>query len=611
VSQNRKYKTIQPPIGGLAKRTGFTYSPPFYTPDCLNVWPRDAIDGRERIGSRPGLYDTSVTDLGNAVNMLSKLVYINSSNVRVETLVAAENGDLFTSPDGITWTGVATGSSLALATDVLLHAEYRNGLLYIADYDDSGPAAFGTNGTSNGAGTLLDSGTYGDWTDLPGDEINIHDYVVAIDSVGAGSDATIGIYQISSIHATNGITTTTAFASGSEDGIKFRVLRCPKIYDPVALTLTRMIATSGNVPCGHPAIALYRDRVFFAGGSVAPHNWEASKSGSPLNWDTSQVDPLRAVSGQGSDTGQIGEPINAMMRHGDQCLIFGCNDSMWIMRGDPAFGGQVTNLSYEVGCLDKGAWCHTPNGETIFMSKDGLYGMPRGCAARSVNSISRELLPEKLINIDPAANRILMAYDFRYRGIHIWVVKNSSTATTDEHWWVNWWPKSRGFWPMNIADVNFFPKSILGWTPSDYHTRLSGSHSSVMLGGTDGKVRHFSADVAQDSSTTFNSHVVLGPISLGGQNGDAKIVEIMGNLDASSGNVDWEVRTGDSAEDATTNTGRETGEWNKAGRNRMRRVRDRGPIACVKLTNGATNSEWALEDITIGYEPAGRMRVRN
>ena len=150
--------------------------------------------------------------------------------------------------------------------------------------------------------------------------------------------------------------------------------------------------------------------------------------------------------------------------------------------------------------------------------------------------------------------------------------------------------------PLSVA--TFSPTGGIG----------SGSHSNVFWGTRMGKVGHFSADVSQDGSTHIASHCVMGPIDLGGPRNSAKVCEIEGITDASSGDVDWELLVGNTFEECLSDTARFTGQWNKAGRNRTARPRERGSVVAVKVKSGAANAEWALESVVIGVEPAGRVR---
>ena len=58
------------PAGGLEKKLSFRQDKPYTTFDCLNVRPQEVIEGRERGGSRPGLYAPGGGALGSEIRML-------------------------------------------------------------------------------------------------------------------------------------------------------------------------------------------------------------------------------------------------------------------------------------------------------------------------------------------------------------------------------------------------------------------------------------------------------------------------------------------------------------------------------------------------------------
>lgn len=65
---------IQFPLAGLNRGAAYRQQAPFTSPDLLNVRPRTTRDGRERGGSRPGLIQSHVDDIGGAVRMLAPMV---------------------------------------------------------------------------------------------------------------------------------------------------------------------------------------------------------------------------------------------------------------------------------------------------------------------------------------------------------------------------------------------------------------------------------------------------------------------------------------------------------------------------------------------------------
>ncbi len=84
------------PLGGLNRRGAYKQQRPFTTPDCKNVRPSAALEGRERGGSRPGLLQSHQEDLGGPIRMLAPMTIAP--------------GDGFTA-----WSDTFSGSSMAAA----------------------------------------------------------------------------------------------------------------------------------------------------------------------------------------------------------------------------------------------------------------------------------------------------------------------------------------------------------------------------------------------------------------------------------------------------------------------------------------------------------------
>jgi hypothetical protein len=246
----------------------------------------------------------------------------------------------------------AVSSNLTLASDRLLRScEYLQ-KLYIAD--NANPRL---TGTADGvAGTTFDDANIADWTTYG---IDPHDDVVVITN-GTGSVVN-GTYTIASV-ASGAVTLNSAAGTGT---CSFRIERAPKVYDPAAGTLTLWSATTGQVPTGCPLICTYRSRLVLAGHPAAPHAWYMSRTADALDFDYSadDTDGGRAVAGTQIDGGQIGQPITALIPHSDDYLLIGCLSSLWIVRGDPAMGGSIDNLSHSIGVVSAAAWCAGPAGE--------------------------------------------------------------------------------------------------------------------------------------------------------------------------------------------------------------------------------------------------------
>jgi hypothetical protein len=208
--------------------------------------------------------------------------------------------------------------------------------------------------------------------------------------------------------------------------------RAPKVFDPAAGTLAKITATAGTVPKGCPCIARYRGRIVLAGASSNPQLFYMSRIDNYGDWDSSvdADDEAGAISGGTGDAFTIGEPITALIETGDECMIFGCASSLWILRNDPRSGGAMKNISKAVGIVSPGAWCTTPEGVIIFLSHDGLYMGLGGCADNHPEPLSRGRLPTALLNIGQSGKIVNLAYDQFARGVHVMVTSTSTPYST-------------------------------------------------------------------------------------------------------------------------------------------------------------------------------------
>lgn len=417
---------------------------------------------------------------------------------------------------------------------------------------------------------------------------------------GAGGDYFLGQYVVTDVTAT---TLTFAPALTVADGftadiasIEYHVVRSAKIFDPKAETLVSHVATAGTAPAGCRLVALYRDRIVYAGGDLLPHVWYMSRQGDPFDYDYSQEDSAAAVMAQASIAGQLADPIVAMIPHSDECLIFGCYNSLWIMRGDPGYGGTLDQLSRKVGIVAAKAWCRTPDDMVVFLSPDGLYVMPAGCAGFPT-SLSRERLPDELLCLNAARESVHLEYDTVHRGVHIFVTKRDGSESP--HWWFDWEAKS--FWRVSLQSDH---------EPFAVHERIAWDDCPIVLvGGRDGYIRYFDRQFqVDDGNNEIESYCDIGPIHLDPDNiNEGILTELTGVLGVGSGAVDWALRSGFSAQEAYNATALYDGTWSVSGLNYTTQPRTRGVSAFVRLSNNTTK-RWFLERITAMVKPAGRRR---
>ena len=478
----------------------------------------------------------------------------------------------------------AVVSDETLASDRMLQATEHLQKLYIADHGD--PKVDEDDGVVTD--DELTSVSVADWTALG---LNTYDDVcVVYNALGTTIN---GTYQIDTV-AVGNITLTTSPGTGT---CSFRIARGPKVFDPADDSLALWTATSelGQVPNDCPLVCTYRDRLVLAGNPA--HQWYMSRQGDPLDWQyLTEVDDLaRAVSGLNADAGQIGDVLTALIPFGDDYLIFGCLNSIWVLRGDPVYGGEIENLDRAIGVVDKKAWCYGPAGEVIFLSRDGLYGLAGGSQSRP-QSISREVLPRELLDVNTSLCAVNLAYDARDRGVAIFLTPNDSTGSL--HWWFDW--ESKGFSSCTYQS-DHEPTVVYK------HTSTIAEDTAVLFGCRDGYIRRSRQTLETDEGNEIASYVLLGPFINPEAMKDFRIDEIAGTLAEGSGDVTWSLLLGAGAESAANASAFATGTWS-AGQNYTVRPQGRGRVFFLKLENGSTDRAWSLEHIDALARSAGIQR---
>lgn len=621
------------PAGGVVRSLAYQNQQPYTTPNALNVWPEDTLLGRQRGGQRPGL-GIGFTGLTTTPFQGVQIYRFTSSTMgQVEYLVGAQNSTMVYDSGGI-----VTARNAGTATSVRslsLHFRQRGQHMFIADHsynkeDATTVLAYGTDGAIT-TSTTFDSASYTNWESLGENEATIiADYQLVI--LTGTANVTAGCYAITAVPGAGTSLTlaNTPMSSGTgATGISFRLERCPKYMSGgsgntttggtyVNKWIQTSISTYGYVPSGNHLIETWRDRCVLAGGIENPRQWYMSAIGDPWNWLYSATGSGRAVTGatQNQKAGTAGDPITALYAYNDETLWMGCSNSIYIFRGDPTFGGSLDQVSTHVGCISQYAVCRTSDakdgGTIVWMSQDGLYYMDAGAMAK-VMPLSRDKLPNELRNLSPITHRVVLQWDHTANGIYIFVTKKSGSDGTG-HWFLDW--GNKGFWPMSFED------DVEPYCATNAAALYATStRSSVVLGCYDGELRQFDTSRGTDQlggilgNSNITSWVDIGPVALGSRVGEVGAIHaIEGNPAASSGDVDWSIRVGNSPEEAynaSVLAAGASGEWNSTGQRPKERPRLRGHAAFVRLTNGETgaNSRWSMEDVQIEVTHMGKRRV--
>lgn len=599
------------PLRGVDKATPYSSGSGETTPYASNVFPKDSSESRVRGGNRKGLAKRFTTLLGGTPKFIMSVMKVTSDfDEPYEFMIAGTDEGIYVSEvtrdagPPVTYTesltelnGVITDHNGADITDHnSLTIQSENFVLATTDFEGTvtqfqGKVIFAQNGQviSTGSGTVangvLTSPGVPDWTSL-GIEPTEHICNITY----TNGTVITGSYLIQIVQDDEVILGNVNTGSGD---CTFEIVAAPKVLDPETQTVSLLSPTVGTIPTGSAVITGYRDRLVWAQDRV----WYMSRVGDAGDYDYSAdiEDAGRAVAGVNSDAGQPGDPITALVPVGyDYLLMFG-DQSTWVLRGDPAFGGQLYNISRKVGCVGADAWCHGADGEVYFLSKDGIYVADPN-ASGPPSSMSDDRMPLELKERDAENYDVTLAYDMKDNAVVIFVTPKDGTTGT--HWWFDLTTKS--FWQFEFLTDAKQPIDAISFSGAPTEQR-----SITVLCG-DGYIREISG--TDDDGDTITSKIVIGPIPMAEAIGTEGVLsQLHSELGTESGTVTLEVYAGDSAETvvaaAIAGTSPKFSRTITAGRSSTIRPRLRGVYTAIVLT---ATTEWSSEAILATVATAGR-----
>lgn len=349
----------------------------------------------------------------------------------------------------------------------------------------------------------------------------------------------------------------------------------------------------------------------------SPHQWYMSRQGDPLDWLVDQDDVGTAISSQSSQYGKIGDIVTALISYLDHYLIFGCSGEIWVMRGDPSAGGQLTNLSSSVGVFSPQSWCWDDKGNLYFMALDGLYVLPAGAVVNNTppENLTDDRIPKAIkdMGLNRRTDRVILGYDKKRQGIVITAVQ------ADGAWSANMWFDlgTKGLFPEEY-NAEGIPASMFR-----YNNRKAGVRH-LLVGGQDGYIRKFDEGTKGDETTasteetqvldTIESHVTLAPISVSEEpRGQSKLKEISIQTGTDTDSLSYELHTAETAQELLENieaSATPLKEDDLSGDGRYASIRDKagGAVIGLKLKNTAASESWNLEKVNIKISKKGRIK---
>jgi hypothetical protein len=371
-------------------------------------------------------------------------------------------------------------------------------------------------------------------------------------------------------------------------------------WEPVNGNVQTWAATAGTLPVDEDdntprLICTWRGRTVLSGLLKDAQNWFMSAVSDPHDFDYApdQPSPTQAVAGNNSSLGLIGDVITALIPYTDDVLIFGGDHTLYLMRGDPMAGGSIDLVSNTVGVAWGEAWAQDPFGNVYFFANNpAIYRFVPGQQPVRISQAVERLLRD----VDTGNSVIRLLWDDKFQGLHVFVTNADEPAAATHFFWE---ARANAWWTEVFAEDAHNPLCCCtfdGNTPTD---------RTALLGAWDGYVRHFDPAAADDDGTPVDSEVWVGPL-LTKDLDEVLLKDMQPVLGEDSGDVEFAVHVGRTAEEALASAAVVTGTWS-AGRNLTTMVRRAGHAVYIKLTS---SNKWALEAIRCRLSAQGKVRRR-
>jgi len=370
---------------------------------------------------------------------------------------------------------------------------------------------------------------------------------------------------------------------------------------------------SGSLPNSAYLGCLYRGRIVLSGNSNYPHQWYMSRQADHTDWAYVANDAQSPVAGNNSDAGEVGDIIRCLIPYKDDYLVFGCANSIWVLRGDPAIGGSLDEVSLTVGIHGSRSWCFDGNGNLYFWGTGGIYRLKRDFTG--VENVSRVALPELITdeNPNPSTYRVSMAYDRKRQGIVICVTKLADGTS------------SNYFYDLLVG--GFYPESYptnCGVYSSFYYAANDDTYSGLLLGCKDGYIRVFKDSAKDDdngvSDTAISSYILYPVIQLSSPDHESKLTSLIvelaggaaGGAFSDTDGVTLDLFSGDDAETVVEDvkdgaTSFSTTVLSGTGRKNKLRPRTRGAFVGLKFSNSTASETWSINRVLYETVKAGRV----
>jgi len=366
--------------------------------------------------------------------------------------------------------------------------------------------------------------------------------------------------------------------------------------------------TDGSFPDGGSNIlSLCWGRIFM--NSIQhPHQWFATRVNDPLDLLLVVDDVASAQNSQSTkQAGLVGDHNIAFIPYKGNTQVFGCLNSMYVMRADPAKGGFFTTLSDTTGIFSHESWCWDDKNNLYFMGFDGIYALSADAIMQGAppTNLTKEHVPKLVsnMNLNRRTDRVVMRYDKDRYGIVV------STVQRDGKWKAVFWLDLRkgGVFPEDYAE-DHIPTALA------YFDARTAGERTLLAGCNDGYIRKWDeSEKSDDDSTAIESEVLIGPISGNQTRSKVGVNEVSVKTGIDTDAVTVSLYSGVTAEKVIKNVADD--ESPRVAKSfavdkllpSIRQNIEDGAVG-IKLSNTTADSSFSIEKIDADINETGRIK---
>jgi len=371
-------------------------------------------------------------------------------------------------------------------------------------------------------------------------------------------------------------------------------------YDPVTDEVLKWESqTAGRVPPRCKLLTFWRGRATLARDPDNANAWHMAQAWKPFNWNVLPrvITQTQAMTSSLTDgPGEVPDIINALVPYDRDLLIFLCDHHLFVMRGDPAAGGQIELASDVTGGSLGSPWVRDPEGVLYFFgSEGGVYRWVPGSMPVRISSTS---IDRELFDLDLTSVHIAMEWSVREDGIRIVQLPfDDGGAELKGYFWER---KTGGWFPDSFADTDHNPTAITSIDGDDPTDRL------ILYGCEDGFVRYVDETSFSDDDEAIDANVLYGPYF-----DDEDYVTALDmfrvELDREGDGCRWEWYVTESVDDPLVDP-QQSGSCGP-GNNAFERPEVRGNYLWLKLINASDGQYFAIINVEVFVVRSGLIEV--